>query len=128
MTTDLILIETKIRGGVWEGILRADPHAGAPQVTVLHNGKPVAGATIASLPERPAHWAVRVQLPLETLSEGVQTFMLQTAAGLGLGHFSVTVGTDRGEDLRAEIAVLRAELDLLKRAFRRHCHETSGQG
>jgi hypothetical protein len=28
------------------------------------------------------------------------------------------------EDIRAEVDLLRAELDLLKRAFRRHCSET----
>jgi hypothetical protein len=30
------------------------------------------------------------------------------------------------EDIRAEVSLLRAELDLLKRAFRRHCAETAG--
>ena len=30
-----------------------------------------------------------------------------------------------GPDLRAEVDLLRAELDMLKRAFRRHCVETT---
>jgi hypothetical protein len=30
------------------------------------------------------------------------------------------------DDLRAEVDLLRAELDMLKRAFRRHCLETMG--
>ena len=30
-----------------------------------------------------------------------------------------------GVDLRAEMDLMRAELDMLKRAFRRHCVETS---
>jgi hypothetical protein len=30
------------------------------------------------------------------------------------------------DDLRAEVDLLRAELDMLKRAFRRHCLETAG--
>jgi hypothetical protein len=29
------------------------------------------------------------------------------------------------DDLRAEVDLLRAELDMLKRAFRRHCLETA---
>jgi hypothetical protein len=28
------------------------------------------------------------------------------------------------DDFRSEVSLLRAELDLLKRAFRRHCLET----
>ena len=30
------------------------------------------------------------------------------------------------EDIRAELSLVRDELDLLKRAFRRHCVETEG--
>ena len=34
-------------------------------------------------------------------------------------------GEPLGDDIRAEVELLRAELDMLKRAFRRHCLETS---
>ena len=35
-------------------------------------------------------------------------------------------GEALAHDIRAEIDLLRAELDMLKRAFRRHCLETMG--
>lgn len=119
-----VLIETRICDGVWEGMLKLSPGDAAPRVEVVHRDRLVGGATIASRPERPGHWLVRVPVPPDLISEGVQTFVLQLAGGGVLGHFSITAGNDRGEDLRAEIDLLRAELDLLKRAFRRHVAET----
>ena len=48
------------------------------------------------------------------------------------GEAEATVSLVAGEalagDLRAEIDLLRAELDMLKRAFRRHCLETGAGG
>jgi hypothetical protein len=41
-----------------------------------------------------------------------------------LGSFSITSGEPLEDDLRNEINLLREELDMLKRAFRRHCVET----
>ena len=41
-----------------------------------------------------------------------------------LASFTVVMGQPLDEDIRAEMALLRAELDMLKRAFRRHCVET----
>jgi hypothetical protein len=58
------------------------------------------------------------------LNDGVQTFVIQNA-GQTLGSFSIVSGRPLDHDLRSEIDLLRAELDLLKRAFRRHCVETA---
>ena len=119
-----VLTETRIRAGIWEGVLRGAPGGPSPDVAVMHQDRRVPGTTLASLPDNPGHWALRVPIPAETLSDGVQTFVIRHG-DVTLGHFSVTVGLDRGEDLRAELDLLRAELDMLKRAFRRHCLETA---
>ncbi|MFN3294813.1 MAG: hypothetical protein ACK414_15415, partial [Gemmobacter sp.] len=80
---------------------------------------------LASVPEKPGHWALRVPIPVQLLSEGVQTFVIrQSGSGATLGHFTIVTGADNADDLRAEVDLLRAELDMLKRAFRRHCLET----
>ena len=42
-----------------------------------------------------------------------------------LGDFTLMAGDAVADDLRAEVELLRAELDMLKRAFRRHCLETT---
>jgi hypothetical protein len=42
-----------------------------------------------------------------------------------LEKFTLIAGDVLGDDIRAEVDLLRAELDMLKRAFRRHCVETT---
>lgn len=121
-----VLIETRIRAGIWEGVLKSDIGGAAPEIEVVHLDKRLAGATVASLPDRAGHWLLRLPIAAEHLSDGVQTFVVRnTATGSTLGHFTIHTGTDDRGDLRAEVDLLRAELDLLKRAFRRHCAETA---
>jgi hypothetical protein len=48
----------------------------------------------------------------------------ETTLGQALGDFAIIAGDAAGEDIRAEMSLLRAELDMLKRSFRRHCRET----
>ena len=123
--TEMSLTKTRIRAGIWEGVLSGP--AQAPSLSVLHLEKPIAGVSVTAVPQRAAEWEVRVPIPAEVLSEGVQTFLIQdTVSGLTLSHFTVITGVAMEDDLRAEIDLLRAELDMLKRAFRRHCLETMG--
>jgi hypothetical protein len=42
-----------------------------------------------------------------------------------LAHFTIITGVAMEDDMRAEVDLLRQELDMLKRAFRRHCLETA---
>ena len=122
--SDFTLTKTRIRAGVWEGV--ASGAAEAPVLTVLHLETPVAGVTVTTVPERPGEWLVRVPIPADLLSEGVQTFLIiDAASGEKLQHFTMITGVAMEDDLRAEVDLLRAELDMLKRAFRRHCLETA---
>lgn len=122
---DVVLTKTRIRAGVWEGVLTG---AGAvPKIEALHLGRPVPGLSVVPLPERAGEHAVRLPIPPELLSDGVQTFVLRDAAtDATLAHFTIVTGMALDEDIRAEVDLLRAELDMLKRAFRRHCLETMG--
>ena len=73
-------------------------------------------------------WVVRVPVPPEAVANGVQTVVVAEAEGEVLGSFALVAGEALAPDLRAEIDLLRAELDMLKRAFRRHCLETAPGG
>ena len=122
---ELRLTKTRIRAGVWEGVLTGA--TGLPQLRVTLLEKPIEGATVSEIPGRAGEWAVRVPIPADALTEGVQTFLIHDAAtGEKLAHFSIVTGVAMEDDLRAEVDLLRAELDMLKRAFRRHCLETMG--
>lgn len=118
------LTKTRIVGGVWEGVLKAD--VAQPGLEVRLNDAVLPGLTLAPLPDRTGEWLVKVPIPAAVLTEGVQTFLIR-ARGTGetLAHFTIITGVAMEDDLRAEIDLLRAELDMLKRAFRRHCVETT---
>ena len=108
----------RLRAGVWEAVLQA---GALPEIEALHQGSILPGLTVAALAGRPGDWLLRLPIPTERLDDGVQTFLLRARdGGQTLGHFSIVSGTPLEADLRAEIDLLRAELDLLKRVFRRH--------
>jgi hypothetical protein len=119
------LTKTRIRGGLWEGVLSGAEEKPALEVILLERAIP--GVTVEAVPERAGEWAVRVPIPAEALSEGVQTFLIREAGGdETLAHFTIITGVAMEDDMRAEVDLLRQELDMLKRAFRRHCLETMG--
>lgn len=123
--TDIRLTKTRIRAGHWEGVLSGAATT-QPALEVIHLEAVLPGLVVRAVPERSGEWAVRVPIPSEVLSDGVQTFLIREAAsGAQLAHFTVITGVAMEDDLRAEIDLLRAELDMLKRAFRRHCLETA---
>jgi hypothetical protein len=122
--TDTKLTKTRIRAGIWEGVLTGP---NAPEIEVLHLEHPVPGHSANPIPDRPNEWLVTVPIPAELLTEGVQTFLIRDkATGEKLEHFTIITGVAMEDDMRAEVELLRAELDMLKRAFRRHCLETIG--
>ena len=53
--------------------------------------------------------------------------MRAVPGGTVLDRITLMAGAALDEDIRAEIALLRDELELLKSAFRRHCAETAGR-
>lgn len=119
------LINTRIRAGIWEGVLVGQ--ADTPRLEVMHLEVPLEGLRVTNVAGMPGQWAVQVPIPAQLLNEGVQTFVIRDAVtGEKLAHFTVIAGAAMEDDIRAEIDLLRAELDLLKRAFRRHCVETTG--
>lgn len=123
--SDAILTKKRLHAGVWEGVLTGV--SGDPLLEVMHLEVALPDVTLAAIPDQPGAWAVRVPVPAALLSEGVQTFLIRNAVtGDTLGHFTIITGVAMEDDIRAEIDLLRSELDMLKRAFRRHCLETTG--
>lgn len=119
------LTKTRIRAGVWEGVFSGADSKPALEVIFLE--KPMAGVQVEAVPGRAGEWAVKVPIPAEVLSEGVQTFLMREAGSdVTLAHFTIITGVAMEDDMRAEVDLLRQELDMLKRAFRRHCLDTMG--
>lgn len=115
----LTLTQTRIAEGWWEGVLTG-AEADTP-VEAWHQDRRIEGVEVTKLAGKSGQ-AVRVPIVGSVLSAGVQTVLLKVGEEV-LASFTIVAGVPLEEDLRAEISLLRAELDLLKRAFRRHCAE-----
>lgn len=107
----------RISSGVWEAVVISSE---MPAVQALHGGRAVEGVTVAPLGD--GRHAVRVPIPAWAVNEGVQMILVQANAQR-LAVITLVAGEPLDEDLRAEVTLLRAELDLLKRAFQRHVRE-----
>ena len=120
--TQLTLTKTKIQQGHWTGLLTGATED--PQIEVTHLNTVVDGISVTAL-DSPGKWAVDIPIPPDAIADGVQTLIIaDKKGGEQLGHITLMAGEVLGDDIRAEMDLLRAELDMLKRAFRRHCLET----
>jgi hypothetical protein len=119
------LVKTRLHAGIWEGELHLpDDVETLPDLEVTHLDQPVLGHTLDEDPARAGIWFFRVAIPAELISDGVQVFIISNrATAERLASFTILAGDVLGDDIRAEMELLRAELDMLKRAFRRHCLE-----
>lgn len=121
------LTKTRFKEGLWQGLLSAEAGATgpAPEIGVTLCDAPVRGVTVSETSE-PGRFVVEVPVPIEAVGDGVQTFLIRDLqADAVLDSFTLIAGDVLSDDIRAEVDLLRAELDMLKRAFRRHCLETS---
>ncbi len=129
MSDRIVLTKLRLMEGVWHGALK---HYGqedwTPDIEVTHLDFPVDGVEVEQ--DRVEEcWYVRVPIPQDRIADGVQTFVIKDRReDSPLGSFSIVAGDALAEDIRAELSLLRAELDMLKKAFRRHCVETSEGG
>ncbi|MCK0095897.1 hypothetical protein MWU60_09995 [Yoonia sp. F2084L] len=116
------LMNAQIKAGVWQGDL-VGAGENTPQVQVTHLGVALEGVTCTHDGTHDV-WRLTVPIPPTLINDGVQTFLVRDADGTTLAQFSIVAGEPLADDLRAEIALLRGELELLKKAFRQHCNET----
>ncbi|RYH01971.1 hypothetical protein EU805_12355 [Salipiger sp. IMCC34102] len=120
--TRLTLTKTTFSQGVWIGCL-SGVAGEAPTLDLLLDAERLGAPVVTA--EGEGIFRVQVEIPADRLSDGVQTFVITTADdGTTLATISVVCGAPLADDIRAEIDLLRGELDMLKRAFRRHCVET----
>jgi hypothetical protein len=121
--TQITLTQTRISQGIWEGVLSGVVGA-VPTIEARHQDRAIEGLEITPVAGKPGRFALRLPIPPAVLGDGVQTVLLSAGTEV-LAQFTLIVGVPLEEDLRTEISLLRAELDMLKRAFRRHCAETA---
>lgn len=115
------IINAQMRAGVWQAEIPGNA-TDQPDIKVCLQDRPLDDVELIFDVAR-AHWRITAPIPSAAISEGIQTFVVCDAQGHTLAHFSILAGALASEDLRAEIDLLRSELDILKAGFRRHCAE-----
>ena len=125
MANNIELIKLRMAEGVWHGALtNLGQNNWQPNIEVTHLDVPLDGIEVEE-DSIEGHWNVRIPIPADKIADGVQTFVISDKNDDAvLGSFSIVAGDVLAEDIRAEVSLLRAELDMLKKAFRRHCVET----
>ena len=125
--SELTVTKRRLLEGKWDGVVsRIDGTAlsEAPRIAVTFDGKQVLGVTLAQ--GDGGSWELSVPVPAEAITDGLRTILIQDSQdGTALASIALLSGEALDEDIRAEVELLRQELDMLKRAFRRHCVETS---
>lgn len=122
--TELTLTKTRMLEGVWQGVLTG---AGEdkPNITVMHEENTVPDFKLVRN-DTEDYWLLSVPIPASAIADGVQTLLvLDRGTDEKIGQIVIVADDVVSGDLHAEMELLRAELDMLKRAFRRHCLETT---
>lgn len=123
--SEFTVSKTRLFAGIWEGVISSSGDAGiAPDIQVTHLDRPIQSISLTVDAANTGIWQLQIAIPPELLSDGVQVFLIiDKATGEKLDAFTIITGEPLEDDIRSEVELLRAELDLLKRAFRRHCLE-----
>lgn len=124
--SELSLNKIRFHNGIWEGMITNAPETGAkPDIQVRYLDQLVDGVSLKE-GGNDSEWAIHIPVPSHAISDGVHSFVIYNmATDSKLGDFTIIAGETVPDDLRSEVELLRAELDMLKRAFRRHCLESN---
>lgn len=126
--TDFTLTKTRIQAGIYEGVLTTDTDDTTlePKVGAYLLEEAIGDIVINEDPTLAQTWHLKVRIPSDALTDGIQTFLIMDDhENEKLDSFTIITGEPLSDDLQAEVDLLRAELDMLKKAFRRHCVETT---
>ncbi|NVO56267.1 hypothetical protein HW561_10750 [Rhodobacteraceae bacterium B1Z28] len=116
--TQPTLTPIRFENGIWQGHVQAEAE---PKLEARYLGETLDGIELSPAEDG---WDLRVPIPVTALSEGVHCFVIvDVTTTRKLADFTVIAGAPAADDLRVEVELLRAELDMLKRAFRRICHD-----
>lgn len=108
------LTALRLADGVWEGMLTGPDIA--PELQVHVGEQQLEPPQVAP---RDGGFLVRVPIAAEQIADGATVFVISTVESREkLASFVVLAGDVLREDLHAEVALLRAELDLVKRVIR----------
>ncbi|WP_019953457.1 hypothetical protein [Yoonia vestfoldensis] len=108
------LTQSRLYAGIWEFSVTCDT---APELVASHEGQVLPDLRCSAGPDA-GTWRCSLPVPSAVLSDGLQTIVIRTPDAISIGSLAILSGEALADDIRAEITLLRNELDLLKAAFR----------
>jgi hypothetical protein len=115
---DWTLERLRLADGRWEGRLTGPAGAAPPPLAATWAGAEIAEARVVA--RAPGEWTVSLLLPPALMTDGTQVLAVGPRGGDPLCLESFAFGDPLAGDLRAELEALRTEVEVLKRALRRH--------
>ncbi len=124
--TKIKLEKQRIYAGAYEGILTGADPQDLPEIELMQSTQFLTDATLTPVDDTSGLFLVRAEIPVDVLSDGVLTFVLSHKGSAEiLDSFAIVTGEALSIDLRAEVDLLRTELDVLKRSFRIYVTQNS---
>jgi len=111
------IVNSRLQAGQWKADLLGHGST-APDLVVVFGNQTQPPIDQTYEPARDI-WHLHLPLPAGMVTDGIHTCLLQTTAGETLFQLTLSAGEVLADDLRAQIGLLRAELELLKSAFRK---------
>lgn len=129
---ELSVTKTRFADGEWEALVTSGG-AGTAQspkleavvqvlagLGTLPDEVPVTGLSLEPVPGNAGTWRLKLTLPPAALGDGLRCLVIRDAASkLMLAGCTIAAGSVLECDMQAELAQMRAELDMLKAALRR---------
>jgi hypothetical protein len=115
------LARLRLAAGTWEGLLSGPAGAEPPALTATWRGEEIGEVRLT--PEARGRWKATLTLPVSLISDGTHTLAIGPRGGDPLCAEALAFGDPLEGDLRAELAALRTEVEVLRRALRRHLAE-----
>ena len=120
----MTVTKTRLAHGQWEGMITDVPEGIRPGIAVRVRDTALEDVTITQVDD--TQWRLSFAIPAAVINDGIQTItIVEQKTGDVLNSAAIIAGETADETMLAEIDLLKAELELLKRAFRRHCVETA---
>ncbi|MDJ0858835.1 MAG: hypothetical protein QNJ03_07140 [Dinoroseobacter sp.] len=115
----MTLVQTSFKKAVWTGRLKRKDPGPTPALRASLNGTLPLELEIAAAAGLAQTWNVQLRVPDEGLTEGTHLILIEDQEACEiLYRIPIIAGIAASDDMRAEIAALRAELDQLRSAFR----------
>ncbi len=116
------LKKTGFENGQWTGQLSGT--SDSEELTVWSDGKRAEGLVVAKVEGESQIWDVTFPVPLGALGDAAAVFLFRMKGSVEpLETLTLLAGKALDGDPRAELAGLRAELDLIKKVLRRSLAE-----